>query len=79
MCAGGEACKFADGSADSTCRRNNKEWPAGNKAMERIPSAWPASDEPLRSCRQFAILVPLSKGAREITLPTLWNRLMDKA
>src|SRR5262249_52630575 len=73
------ACKMPDGSTDATCRWNNKDWPAGQRELEQITAGWRDTNGALRSTRQFALLVPKPEGAQEIVLPTLWNRLMDKA
>lgn len=73
------ACKFSDGSVDATCRLNNHDWLSGTKVQKDLASIWPTSSEPMRSCRQFALLFPPGGNTREIQLPTFWSRLLGRA
>jgi hypothetical protein len=73
------SCKFADGSADATCRLDNRDWLPGRKALMDIASAWPTTQEPMQSCRQFALLLPRNGDAQQITVPTFWSRLFGRA
>jgi Family of unknown function (DUF6348) len=72
------ASKSGD-AVDATCRLNNRDWSAGREVLERVTSAWPPSDEPLRTCRQFALLVPKDGNADEIKPPSFWDRLRSRA
>ena len=73
------ACKFIDGSLDATCRLNNRDWVPGQKALLQLASAWPASNLPLQSSRQFAMLLPERGNSQEIVAPTFWSRLLGRA
>jgi hypothetical protein len=73
------ASKSADGTVEATCRLNSRDWTAGRKVLESVASAWEASDEPLRTCRQFVLLVPKDGNAEEITPPGFWDRLLSRA
>jgi Family of unknown function (DUF6348) len=72
------ASKSGD-SVDATCRLNNRDWAAGQKVLVEVASAWEPSDEPLRTGRQFALLVPLAGNVDEIKPPSFWDRLWGRA
>jgi hypothetical protein len=72
------ASKSGD-SVDATCRLNNRDWAAGQKVLAEVASAWEPGDEPLRTCRQFALLVPTDGTADEIKPPSFWDRLRGRA
>src|SRR5262249_1725484 len=69
------ACKFDDGSVDATCRWGNRDWLAGKKTLLDICAAWPATQQPMYSRRQFVMLLPQKGDAQSIRLPTIWSRL----
>jgi hypothetical protein len=71
-------CKLADGSVDASCRLDNREWGPGRKVLADIASAWPTTQEPLQSCRQFVLLLPKHGDAQQITLPSFWSRLFGR-
>jgi Family of unknown function (DUF6348) len=73
------ASKSDDGSVDATFRWNNRDWTPGRKALEGIAGAWPPSDEPMRTCRQFAMLLPKEGNRDELLQPTFWQRLRGRA
>ncbi len=73
------ACKSDDGSVDATCRLDNRDWNAGRRLLEDAASAWPNTDDPLRSHRQFAMLVPTNGDTEAIVVPTFWGRLFGRA
>jgi Family of unknown function (DUF6348) len=72
------ASKSGD-SVDATCRLNNRDWAAGQRVLADVASAWEAGDEPLRTCRQFALLVPQAGKLDEIRPPSFWDRLRGRA
>jgi hypothetical protein len=72
-------CKLAAGSVDASCRLDNRDWSPGRKVLVDIASAWPTPQEPLQSCRQFALLLPRNGDAQQITLPSFWSRLLGRA
>jgi hypothetical protein len=73
------ACKFQDGSVDATCRLNNRDWAVGKKVLLALASTWPTTQEPMQSCRQFALLLPKNGNTQDILQPTLWARLSGRA
>jgi hypothetical protein len=72
-------CKVIDGSVEATCRLNNHDWSPGQKILVDIASAWPTPQEPMRSSRQFVMLLPKNGDTQEIVLPTFWSRLFGRA
>jgi hypothetical protein len=72
-------CKVIDGSVEATCRLNNHDWNPGKKALIDIANAWPATQEPMRSSRQFVMLLPKKGDAQAITVPMIWSRLLGRA
>ncbi len=73
------ASKAGDGSVEATCRLNNRDWNAGRRLLENVASAWEIPQEPLRSCRQFAMLVPKEGNTEEIIVPSFWDRVLSRA
>jgi hypothetical protein len=71
--------KFDDGTVEATCRLNNRDWPAGRTVLADVATAWPTTEERMRSCRQFAMLLPKKGDTQEIALPTFWTRLFGRA
>lgn len=73
------SCKFADGSVDATCRWGNRDWPVGKRVLLDLAASWPTTSEPMRSCRQFLMLMPKQGDTQQIILPTFWSRLLGRA
>jgi hypothetical protein len=71
--------KSEEGKVEATCRWNNRDWHSGQKVLASAAAAWPTPSEPLRTCRQFALLLPKSGSANELVLPSFWERLRGKA
>ena len=71
--------RFSGTAVDATCRLNNRDWAAGQRVLAEVASAWDPGDEPLRTGRQFALLVPADGNADEITPPSFWDRLRGRA
>ncbi len=71
--------KSPDGSINATCRLNNRDWMPGQRVLEQVAQPWAPVPLGLRTCRQFALLVP--PGAKDGALPqiTLWQRLRNAA
>jgi hypothetical protein len=72
-------CKFDEGSVDATCRLDNRDWTAGRRVLVDVASAWPTTQEPIQSCRQFAMLLPKNGDTQTIIVPTFWSRLFGRA
>lgn len=73
------ANKSADGTVEATCRLNNRNWSAGRAALVGVARGWEASQEPLRSCRQFLMLVPEGGNREELSPPSFWQKLRSRA
>ncbi len=73
------ACKSKAGEVDATCRLDNYDWSPGRRVLANVASGWPDSDAPLRSHRQFSILMPGSGDRQAIVVPSFWRRLFGMA
>lgn len=70
------ACKSKNGEVDATCRLDNFDWSAGRSILANVASGWPDADAPLRSHRQFSILLPRDGDRQAIVVPSFWRRLV---
>lgn len=73
------ASKSERGEVEATCRWNNRDWFAGQQVLASAAAAWPTPAQPLRSCRQFALLSPKEGNTQDLVLPTLWERIRGRA
>jgi hypothetical protein len=73
------ACSSDDGSIDATCRLNNRDWSSGRQVLEQVASSWAPGEEPMHTCRQFAMLLPQQGDTQTIAAATFWQRLLGKA
>lgn len=73
------ASKSQDGSVQATCRWNNRDWSPGQQILANTATTWPTPEQPMRSCRQFALLLPRDGKTEELLLSTFWERLRGRA
>jgi hypothetical protein len=73
------ASKSDDGAVQATCRWNNRDWFTGQQVLAKTAATWPPPEQPMRSCRQFALLLPKDRKTEDLVLPTIWERLRGRA
>jgi hypothetical protein len=73
------ANKGADGLIEATCRWNNRDWVDGQHVLKNVAEGWPPTDAPLRSLRQFVMLLPAEGDTERLVPPTFWERMRSRA
>ncbi len=73
------ASKGASDEVEATCNWGNKGWVNGDGVLREVAKTWPPTDQPMRSFRQFIMLLPQGADQETLTAPTLWQRLRQRA
>lgn len=69
-------CKQGDGSVQATCRLDNRDWEVGQAALAKHAEGFPDTGVPIRSSRQFVLMLPEKGDRQKIVVPSFWSWML---